>query len=71
MEFLAPAFGCDIFMDNNYRSFRLLTHIGVNIWATELDYANALSLGETAAKKKAFLSSVHQIKSSVFLTVVG
>ena len=38
MECLAPAFDCDIFMDNNYRALHLLTHIAVNnIWATELD----------------------------------
>ena len=30
MECLAPAFACDIFMDNNYRALHLLTHIGVN-----------------------------------------
>ena len=30
MECLAPAFGCDIFMDNNYRAIYLLTHTGVN-----------------------------------------
>ena len=30
IECLAPAFGCDIFTDNNYRSFCLITHIGVN-----------------------------------------
>ena len=53
IECLAPAFGCDIFMDNNYRSFCLITHIGVNnIWPTELDYANAILLGEKAAKKE-------------------
>ena len=71
MECLTPAFGFDIFMNSNYRSFRLLTHIGVNnIWPTELDYANALSLGEIAAKKRkvATLNSAHQIKNSVFLS---
>ena len=30
MECLAPAFACDIFMDDNYRALHLLTHIGVN-----------------------------------------
>ena len=52
MECLAPAFACDIFMDNNYRALHLLTHIGVNkIWETELDYANAIN-GRNSCQKK-------------------
>ena len=30
MECLTPAFGFDLFMNSNYRSFGLLTDIGVN-----------------------------------------
>ena len=53
MECLTPAFGCDIFMDNNYRALRLLTHIGVNkICATELDYANAINGRNSSRNKK-------------------
>ena len=71
MECLAPAFGCDIFMDNNYRAIYLLTHTGVNkIWATELDYANATN-GEKKRKVAIRTAHIKQIKSIVFLTVVG
>ena len=53
MECLTPAFGCDIFMDNNYRALRLLTHIGVNkICATELDYADAITGRNSSQNKK-------------------
>ena len=63
MECLAPAFDCDIFMDNNYRALHLLTHIGVNnIWATELDYANAINGRNSCQKKRkvATLNSTYQ-----------
>ena len=53
MECLTPAFGCDIFMNNKYRTLRLLTHIGVNkICATELDYANAINGRNSSRNKK-------------------
>ena len=44
----------DIFMDNYFTSFRLLTHLGVNnIWATSVpNNANTLSLGANNCKKK-------------------
>ena len=53
MECLTPAFGCDIFMNNKYRTLRLLTHIGVNkICATELDYTNAINGRNSSRNKK-------------------
>lgn len=52
LECLTPTFSLDIFVDNYFISFYLLTHLGVkNICVTEIDYAHILLLGEAAAKK--------------------
>ena len=53
MECLTPTFSFDIFMDNYFTSFRLLTHLGVNsIQVTEIDFADALSLEKQLSKKE-------------------
>ena len=57
MEFLTPTFSFDIFVDNYFTPFRLLTHLGVNnIRATGvLDknrLQNALALETNSCKKK-------------------
>ena len=53
MKCLIATFSFDTCMDNYFTSFRLITH---NIWATGVHslryYANAVSLAETAAKKR-------------------
>ena len=78
MECLTPSFSFDIFMDNYFTSFHLLTHLGVitfeqQMCSTIIDCANALSLGETAAKKGTWtLSRAHiKQKCTVTLKVVG
>ena len=66
MECLTPNFSFDIFMDNYFISFRLLTHLGVNnIRATGV--LNKMHWGEAAAKKRnvATLNSAHQAKKAV------
>ena len=70
MECLTPTASFDIFMDNYFTSFRLLTHLGVNnIRATQMH----CHWGQTDAKKGTWLLSTAHIKqkSSVTLTVVG
>ena len=70
MECLTSSVSFDIFMDNYFTSFRLLTHLGVNnIRATQMHY----HWGQTDAKKGTWLLSTAHIKqkSSVTLTVVG
>ena len=56
-------------MDNYFTSFHLLTHLVVittfeqQVCSTKIDYANALSLGERAAKKNVVIfNSAHQAK---------
>ena len=78
MECLTPSFSFDIFMDNYFTSFHLLTHLAVKTFeqqmcSTIIDCANVLSLGETAAKKGTWtLSRAHsKQKCSVTLKVVG
>ena len=70
MECLTSSVSFDIFMDNYFTSFRLLTHLGVNnIRATQMHY----HWGQADAKKGTWLLSTAHIKqkSSVTLTVVG
>ena len=57
MESLTPSVSFDIFMDNYFASFRLLTHLGVTTFeqhecSAKIGYANALSLGTNHWKKK-------------------
>ena len=57
MEYLTPAFSFDIFLDNYFTSFRLLTHLGVNnIRATGVLSKNKLRkciiIGASSCKKK-------------------
>ena len=60
MECLTSTYNFDIFMDNYFTYFRLLTHLE----ATEMYYANSLLLEETAAKKRnvTTMNSAHQAK---------
>ena len=45
MECLTPSVSFDIFMDNYFTFFRLLTHLGVNnIWATRVLNKNRLRI---------------------------
>ena len=70
MECLTASVSFEIFMDNYFTSFRLLTHLGVNnIRATQMHY----HWGQADAKKGTWLLSTAHIKqkSSVTLTVVG
>ena len=79
MECLTLNVRSDIFMDNYFTSFRLVTHLGVNnIRATRVLNKNRLRkctiIGDKHLQKKknmATLNSGHQAKSSVTLTVVG
>ena len=48
MECLTPSVSFDIFMDNYFISFCLLTHFGVN---NIRGHGNALSLGRNSSKK--------------------
>ena len=56
MECLSPTVSFDIFIDNYFTSFRLLTHRGAKniqkVCSTIIGYANALSLGTNSCKKK-------------------
>ena len=79
MECLTPSVSFDIFMDNYFTSFRLLTHLGANNIRTtrvfkKIGYANALSLGTNSCKKKErghFKQTHIKQKSSVTWTRVG
>ena len=67
MECLTPSVSFNIFMNNYFTYFRLLTHLGVNnIRATRvlIGYVNALSLGTNSCKKRsvATLNRAHQAK---------
>ena len=72
IECLTPTASFDIFMDNHFTSFRLLTHLKIRatrVLVTQMRY----HWEQTAAKKKknmAILNSAHLAKSSVTLVVV-
>ena len=58
MKCLFPSVSFDIFKDNYFTSFCLLTHLGVNsiqatgVRSTKISYANVLPLGANSCKKK-------------------
>ena len=76
MEYLTSSVNFDIFMDNYFTSFCLLTHLRVNnIRAIGVFNESRLRYhwGQTAAKKRnvAFLNNADQATRQCNLTVVG
>ena len=84
IECLTPTVSFDMFMDNWFRSFRLLTHLGVNnirttdvfeqqVCSTKIGYANTLTLGANSCKKRivdTLNSAAHISRKSIVTCVV-
>ena len=65
MACLTATFSFEIFMDNYFTSFRLLTHLWVNkIWATGVFNKNRLCIGDKQLQKEEcdHLKCTHQAK---------
>ena len=74
VECLTPTASFDIFMDNYFTSFRLLTRIGVSSIRATIDYANTLSLGTNSCKKEErghFVQRIGYKANSSVTSVVG
>ena len=76
MECLTPSVRFNIFMDNYFKFFRLLTHLGVNdIRATRVlsknRFRNCTIIGDKQLQEKELGHFEQRTSSSVVLTVVG